>query len=544
MLLSDLTASALNPGDLDPRRPWGLRLVVEKARDNPSLMGGLQSFSWACRGFGAILSAYFSGALLEMIGVQQVFAITACLPLLVVLAAVLIQESEAPEATNYSWEEAKQSMEKVWQVVSSPAVFPSVCFILAWQATPTAGSAMFYFYTNELHFNPEFLGRSQLAGSLASFAGIVLYNRVFSTVPLRDYLFRIQSIAVLLGFLPLLLVTRSNLALGIPDQAFVLGDDVIQTVAGELAHMPILVMAAQLCPPGIEATLFALLMSLLNLASFVSSNLGALITHFLAVNESDFQSLPLLVLLCNLSGVLPLAPPPCESRNRRVVELVMNLEPGWAMQCFCPSSAEALQRYAGDAGSKTIADFRSARRKEYMGLMMLPSCDTKAMMNPKPPDFKEFFVRWNIIYADLGLVISVAQIILCFVTFYLFSLIRQVFVLLCLIVPTHMAWYALIKRGGCMGKAGYIGFGAFYLIYMWSRIAAVWGYLIAFLLELILAVPGLALFYACLGLAGFVGGDASARALNTPNAEARSFFLGGHGAVRALALNLGAWMCA
>ena len=26
----------------------------------------------------------------------------------------------------------------------------------------------FYFYTNELHFNPEFLGRSQLVGSLAS----------------------------------------------------------------------------------------------------------------------------------------------------------------------------------------------------------------------------------------------------------------------------------------------------------------------------------------------------------------------------------------
>lgn len=27
---------------------------------------------------------------------------------------------------------------------------------------------MFYFYTNELHFAPEFLGRSQLVGSLAS----------------------------------------------------------------------------------------------------------------------------------------------------------------------------------------------------------------------------------------------------------------------------------------------------------------------------------------------------------------------------------------
>jgi len=280
-------------------------LVVEKARDNPNLMGGLQSFSWACRGFGAILSAYFSGALLEMIGVQNVFALTAILPFFVIIASVLIEESKQ-ETVKYSWDEAKETMGQVWEVVRSPAVFPSVAFILAWQATPTAGSAMFYFYTNELHFAPEFLGRSQLVGSLASLAGIVLYNRVFATVPLKDYLFRVQGIAVLLGFLPLLLVTRTNLALNIPDQAFVFGDDVIQTVAGELAHMPILVLAAQLCPPGIEATLFALLMSLLNLASFVSSNLGAFITHLLEVNESDFHNLSLLIFLCNVSGLLPL----------------------------------------------------------------------------------------------------------------------------------------------------------------------------------------------------------------------------------------------
>jgi hypothetical protein len=30
---------------------------------------------------------------------------------------------------------------------------------------------MFYFYTNELHFTPEFLGRVRLAGSIASLAG-------------------------------------------------------------------------------------------------------------------------------------------------------------------------------------------------------------------------------------------------------------------------------------------------------------------------------------------------------------------------------------
>merc|ERR1712079_539659 len=105
----------------------------------------------------------------------------------------------------------------------------------------------FYFSTNELNFSPEFLGRVQLAAALATLAGTLLYNRVFSSVPLRNYLLRVNLWAVALGLLPLLLVTRANLALGIPDQAFALGDDVIQTVAGELAHMPILVLAARLC---------------------------------------------------------------------------------------------------------------------------------------------------------------------------------------------------------------------------------------------------------------------------------------------------------
>jgi hypothetical protein len=35
---------------------------------------------------------------------------------------------------------------------------------------------MFYFYTEQLHFTPEFLGRVRLAGSVASLAGVALYN--------------------------------------------------------------------------------------------------------------------------------------------------------------------------------------------------------------------------------------------------------------------------------------------------------------------------------------------------------------------------------
>ena len=35
---------------------------------------------------------------------------------------------------------------------------------------------MFYFYTNELKFTPEFMGRVRLVGSIASLVGVGCYN--------------------------------------------------------------------------------------------------------------------------------------------------------------------------------------------------------------------------------------------------------------------------------------------------------------------------------------------------------------------------------
>jgi hypothetical protein len=69
--------------------------------------------------------------------------------------------------------------------------------------------------------------------------------------------------------------------------------------------MPILVLAARLCPEGVEATLFATLMSILNGGAFVGSALGASLTALLGVNSADFDNLFLLVALCTASTMLP-----------------------------------------------------------------------------------------------------------------------------------------------------------------------------------------------------------------------------------------------
>lgn len=38
----------------------------------------------------------------------------------------------------------------------------------------------------------------------------------------------------------------------------------VLAVLGNLSFMPVLVLAARICPPGVEATLFATLMSIIN----------------------------------------------------------------------------------------------------------------------------------------------------------------------------------------------------------------------------------------------------------------------------------------
>lgn len=99
---------------------------------------------------------------------------------------------------------------------------------------------------------------------------------------------------------------HANRQLGIPDQLFTFGDDVVLTVLGQIAFMPTLVLAARLCPPGVEGTLFALLMSIFNGGGIVGSEIGALLTRTLGVTEADFTNLGLLIVLCNVSSLLPL----------------------------------------------------------------------------------------------------------------------------------------------------------------------------------------------------------------------------------------------
>ena len=70
--------------------------------------------------------------------------------------------------------------------------------------------------------------------------------------------------------------------------------------------MPTLALAVSLCPPGIEGTLFASLMSIYNAGGLVSQEAGALVTQWFGVTDSEFGNLPQLITFCSLSSLVTL----------------------------------------------------------------------------------------------------------------------------------------------------------------------------------------------------------------------------------------------
>jgi folate/biopterin transporter len=285
-------------------------LVVERAREESlGKAGSLQSLSWGCSALGGLITAYLSGWLLEHLSISIVFEITATFPLLIAAVAWLIAEEKVDTSSSAASRKTPRVVEQIkqlWGAISQKSIWLPAAFLFIWQATPTADAAFFFFTTNELGFEPEFLGRVRLVTSFASLLGIWIFQRFLRTISFRLILGWSTVIAAALGMTTLLLVTHANRALGIDDHWFSLGDSLILTVMGQITWMPVLVISARLCPPGVEATLFALLMSIWNLSALISNELGALLTSWLGITEIIFDKLWLLVLITNLSTLLPL----------------------------------------------------------------------------------------------------------------------------------------------------------------------------------------------------------------------------------------------
>jgi len=191
-------------------------------------------------------------------------------------------------------------------------------FLLQTSLGFSIGGAAFYFYTDTPdkykegpHFSMEFytsvLGT---VGAICSLVGIFSYQRYMRGWTYRNLLLMTNLVLSALSVLDVIMLSRLNLKMGIPDRAFVLGSSVFQTVIGQWMWMPGVVILSQLCPKGMEATMYALLAGCHNLGNTIASNCGALVLQYLGCDPSGAQNeddkFKNLWIASALSTVLPM----------------------------------------------------------------------------------------------------------------------------------------------------------------------------------------------------------------------------------------------
>lgn len=282
--------------------------VVEMSRLDPRHgANDLQSISWMSMSLGGVLGSFLSGPATHQLGVRGVFFFAAAGPSVILCFSAMMTEAKSTTSRKNFATSAKRQLRQLKGAIATPVIWKCALWVfLSGAVSPGYSQIFFYFSTDVLKFTPEFLGTVSAFGFVFLLIGTLVYNAFFKDVSFRRIFFIAQLSLALVSMLDVILVTRTNLKMGIPDKAFVLGDAVIADVISRLKTMPVLVLCAKLCPKGVEGTLFALLMSISNFSYSVSEFWGAIICHALGISKGSFDNLWLAIVIRSALKVTPI----------------------------------------------------------------------------------------------------------------------------------------------------------------------------------------------------------------------------------------------
>ncbi|CAL5068692.1 unnamed protein product [Urochloa decumbens] len=286
-------------------------LVAQKSIRHPPLASDMQSMCGFSSSVGALIGFSISGLLVYSMGSQGALGLLAIPSALVLSAGILLKESPA---TDFDYtqvhKEFYRAVQSMGTTLKCPEVWrPCLYMYVSLNLSLDIQGGMFYWYTDPvsgLAFSEGFIGLIYSIGSVGSILGVLLYQSALKDYPFRSMLLWSQLLSSLAGMLDLVLVTRLNLKMGIPDYFFVVIDNTISQMVSQLKWLPLLVLSSKLCPSGIEGTFYALLMSIQNAGVLMSAWWGGLLLHMLNVTRTEFSNLWIAVLIRNISRLVPL----------------------------------------------------------------------------------------------------------------------------------------------------------------------------------------------------------------------------------------------
>jgi MFS family permease len=235
-------------------------LMVENGKPL-GLTGAFQSVQWGAITVASILVGELGGYLAEHRRLHAAFFIAACFPLVsFLMAALFVREAPARKER----EEFRITWRAISRALAEREIWVVGGFIFFWTFSPSFGPALLYYQTDVLHFSQQFIGHLGALAAVAGVVGALIYAPLSRLVPLK----RLINLSIGVGVVG----TLAYLLYEGPLSALII--DVVFGCVGMTTQLAFLDLAAKSCPRHIEATFFALLMSIYNGGTQISQNIG------------------------------------------------------------------------------------------------------------------------------------------------------------------------------------------------------------------------------------------------------------------------------
>jgi hypothetical protein len=139
---------------------------------------------------------------------------------------------------------------------------------------------------------------------VANIIGVWTYRFFFKDVHFRKIIV-ITTVCFSLASLSKLMVTQQvTYEVGLSPVAFTYTSQLLYTFVNQLHLMPLMVLAAKMCPKQVEASLYAFALAVINLGCMVSYQLRGILAYSLGITATNFKDLWILVILVSVFPLL------------------------------------------------------------------------------------------------------------------------------------------------------------------------------------------------------------------------------------------------
>jgi Na+/melibiose symporter-like transporter len=275
------------------------------------------------RTVGEIFSSYFKGLFVDIMPLRHIFFITIFVPILLILSGFILYEepkdsanSEANLLVNPDDENAQllapherrnsTTFGEFMDFFMQRYILIPILFIIIFKATPNYHDSFFYFITNDLKLTATDLGKISFCSTIGILFAIMVYKTYLKSCNFKVMIILGTMISFLMTVLALILVLRINIHYGISDFWLLLLTSSFLSLVGELVLLPILSLAAVLCPRNLEGTVYSVFMSTLNFGGIISNMNGAVLTKALNITSKDSSNLHWLIIISKVTSLMPL----------------------------------------------------------------------------------------------------------------------------------------------------------------------------------------------------------------------------------------------